>query len=185
MLIVLYEDARIVERGALVYGTKVQTGGSAISIFVHGFGHMHGETHSRLGFLLTATVIAALLVGLVRRHFDWTLLAVVLVAFASFEMSFQSGVYTGRYYLPTFALLAIGSARAISTLPKIPGYVVAGVAFAILLISANGANANVRDWAAGDQLGFPTVSIPLRSDFNICDMASECSCLRCFNPSKV
>ncbi len=153
MLIVLYEDARIVERGSLVYGTRVQTGGNAVSIFVHGFGNMHDETHSRLGFVLTAAVIAALLGGLVRRRFDWTLLAVVLIAFASFEMSFQSGVYTGRYYLPTFALLAIGSARAIRALPKIPGYAVAGIAFAVLLISANGANANVRDWASGDQLG--------------------------------
>lgn len=168
MLIVLYEDATIVERGSLVYGTKVQTGGTAISIFLHGFGHMHDETHSRLGFVLTATVIAALLVGLVRRRFDWTLLAVILVAFASFEMSFQSGVYTGRYYLPTFALLAIGSARAIRALPKIPGYAVTGIAFAVLLTSANGANANVRDWASGDQLGDDLVTAVRSNTQNGC-----------------
>ena len=170
LLIVLYEVAKIVERGSLVYGARVRTGGSAVSVFLHGFGHMHSETHSRLGFLLTAIVLAALLLGLLRRHVDWTLLALILVAFASFEMSFQSGVYTGRYYLPTIALLAIGSARAIRVLPKIPRYAVAGVAFALLLISANGANTNTRDWASGDQLGDDLVSAVALSTNNGCNL---------------
>jgi hypothetical protein len=170
LVLVLYEVIEIVRRGSLIYGGHVKTGGGAVSTFIHGVAHMHEEMHSRIGFALFAVVVAGVAASLWRRRFDWTLFAILIVGLASFEMSFQTGIFTSRYYLPTIALLAVGSARVVRALPVVPRYASTFVVFGLILVSANGAYLNVRSWADGDQLGDDLVTATAAATHNGCHL---------------
>ena len=171
VLAMVLQVARIVQGGSLAYGAHVKAGAGAVSAISDAFRLMHSETHSRLGFLLLATVLAAIAAGVWRRKPDWVLLALLVVGLASLEMSGQTEIFASRYYLPFVALLALGATRAVGSLPL--GYARAIVAGATILIviSAGGAHSNVSDWATGDQLGDDLVAVVRADTHHGCNLA--------------
>ena len=163
VLAMVLQVARIVQAGSLAYGAHVKAGAGAVSAISDAIRLMHSETHSRLGCLLLATVLAAVAAGVWHRKPDWVLLALLVVGIASLEMTAQTKVFASRYYLPLIALLALGAARAIGSLPlRYARATVAGAAI-LIVISASGAHSNVSDWASGDQLGDDLVAV-VRAD---------------------
>ena len=153
ILVVLYEVARIVQRGELVYDTHVKTGGGSITVFAHALRVMQPSTHSFAGFVLLGMVGLGIAIELRRDRVDWVQLALLALAFASLEMSVQTNVYVSRYYLPTLALLAVGAARTVSAFPVYYRRGVIAVALGLGLASSIQAHSTVRHWAAGDQSG--------------------------------
>jgi hypothetical protein len=158
ILVVLYEVVRIVQRGTLVYGAHVKTGSGSISVLSHAFHVMHPSTQSVAGFVLLALAVMGFALPPRPLRIDWIQVAIVVVGLASLEMSVQSGAYESRYYLPTIALWAVGSARTVARFPARvrQGAVAAGAA--LCLASAVPAHSLVSDWAAGDQQGDELVS---------------------------
>jgi hypothetical protein len=160
LLAMLYEVVRIVQRGSLEYGAHVKTGRGAISVFVHAMRVMSHQIMSTLGVVVLGVVLVAVVVGpLSRRHrLDWLLLTILIVALAALEMSVQTEYYESRYYLPSFALLAVGAARGVQMLPvRYLRFVVVG-ACVFAIVSATMAHAQVRRWATADQQGDVVVS---------------------------
>ncbi len=160
VFLMLYEVARIVQRGSLQYGARVQTGGGAVSEFVHALHVMPQQMMSILGVALLVGLVAAVVLGLFRRtrRLDWFALPILVVALAALEMSVQSGFFESRYYLPSIALLAVGAARAAAWLPTryLRFVLLAGCVFA--LFSATKAHGEVERWAADDEQGNAIVS---------------------------
>ena len=160
LLAMLYEVVRIVHRGSLEYGAHVKTGRGAISVLVHAMRVMSHQIMSPAGVVLFAAIPVAVLVGSLSRRqpLDWLLLTVFIVSLAALEMSVQTEYYESRYYLPSFALLAVGAARAVQVLPvRYLRFVVVG-ACVFALVSATMAHTQVQRWATADQQGDVVVS---------------------------
>ena len=170
VLAMLLQVIHIVRGGSLAYGAHVKAGSGAISVLGDAFRVMHSETHSRWGYLLLAASVTPLVVSVWRRRPDWVQLMILVVAFAWLEMSAQTEIFASRYYLPSVALLAIGTARAVSALPQHLSRGILVVASVTTLISAGGAHANVRSWASGDQLGDDLVAAVRRDTHGGCHL---------------
>ncbi len=153
LLVVLYEVIRIVQRGTLVYDAHVKGGTGALSAFTHALRVQYSSTHSFAGLVLIALALGGVLRSLRPLSVDWIQIAVVVLAAASLEMSVQTNVYESRYYLPTLALLAVGSARTIARIPAPARFGVIAAGAVLALVSALPAHSTVRTWAAGDQRG--------------------------------
>jgi hypothetical protein len=155
VLVMLYEVARIVQRGSLEYGAHIQNGRGSVSVFVHALRVMPHQLMSVTGVVVLATVIFALAVGAVSRPLrpDWLLLTILVVALAALEMSVQTDFYESRYYLPSVALLAVGSARAVGGLPTRYLRLLLAGACVLVLVSATKAHVQVERWAEEDQQG--------------------------------
>lgn len=163
VLWMLYEVARIVQHHTLPYGAHVKSGAGAISELVTGLRAMQSELHSVAGLVSLVVVVVAIAVSAWRRRFDWVQAAILVVALASLAMSVQTGYHESRYYIPSIALLAVGTARAIGALPLVYVRALVVAAFVLASVSAISAHSKTRDWAAGDQLGDDLVSV-VRAD---------------------
>jgi hypothetical protein len=169
----LYAVILIVRRGTLVYGAHVQSGSGVISTFREALDQMHPAMQSYVGFVLISTALIALLVSAWGRRFDWTQLALILGALASLVMSTESGAFESRYYLPTTALLAIGTARGAGSLPTWPLRLLLAATLVFAVASAISAHSLVDRWSTEDQHGDDLVAATRQSTHDGCRLRIE------------
>jgi hypothetical protein len=147
---VAIESLRIIGRGDLVYGAEVDAGQG----IVRGLDDLRNWSAEALPAAGRAMVVAALVVTALatalRRKIDVLahgalfsgVLALVLVA--------QSGVVATRYYIPAYALFAVGLASSLARLP-VPVQVVGVVVAVFAFTPPTEVRDEVRAWVDGEE----------------------------------
>ena len=105
---VAVEVALIAERGPLVYGAQVNSGGGIARKTSHFVTQMSANTGSRVGLLLLVALAAGVAASVLRRRPDWLLSGLLVTALCFLAWSAQTDQAAGRYYIPSLTLTAIG-----------------------------------------------------------------------------
>ena len=145
---VAFETVAIAKRGDLVYGMRLQPGGS-IEHFTHVIGQMSTALGSHIGWILFSAVCVGILVSVLRGRPDWIPTGLFVTAAGALAWSAQSGFAASRYFIPTIALLAVALVLLVASLPPAPRWLATGVSLVIAVSSLASARAHVTLWAAG------------------------------------
>jgi len=106
---VALEVARIADRGTLVYGAQVRSGGGVARKTVDFIKNMSTNTGSHIGWLLLGVLAVQVATSMVRRRPDWLLTGLLVTAIASLVWNAQTGQPAARFYIPALTLAAMGS----------------------------------------------------------------------------
>jgi hypothetical protein len=154
---VAVEVALIAERGPLVYGAQVSSGGGVArktSDFITG---MSSNTGSRIGLVLLAALAAGVAASALRRRPDWLLSGLLATALVFLAWSAQTGQSAGRYYIPSLTLTAIGLSIMLARLHQRS----ASVALAAVAVLVGVTAEQFRFWSArpGPALSHPAILV--------------------------
>jgi hypothetical protein len=132
LLHVVIESLLIVGRGDLVYGAEVDSGQG----IVRGLQDLYDWASEALPYAGRAMVVGAFVVTvlatLVRRKVDVLAYGALLSGVLALVLVAQAGVVSTRYYIPAYALFAVGLACSLARLPlavQAAGVVAAVLAF--------------------------------------------------------
>ena len=126
----------ITERGPLVYGAKVNSGGGVARQTTHFLASMSANIGSRIGWLLLLGLAAQVVVNWQRRTPDWLLSGLLATALASLAWSAQTGQSASRYYIPSLTVTAIGFTIMLVRLPSRTASVVLAVLAVLVGLTA-------------------------------------------------
>jgi hypothetical protein len=145
LLHVVVESLRIVGRGDLVYGAEVDAGQG----IVRGLGDLYDWASEALPpagrAIVVGAVVATGLATVVRRKVDVLAYGALLSGALALVLVAQSGVVATRYYIPAYALFAVGLAASIARLP-LPVQVAGILAIVLAFTPPTTARDEVRAW---------------------------------------
>jgi hypothetical protein len=168
---VAVETVLIARRGDLVYDAKVDGGLGAASGFLDLIKSIDEHLTVLATVVLVGAIIAVAATSIVTRTLNNLAVGALLSGVLALLFAGQAGAVVSRYYLPTFALLAIAFSLALARFRRRERVIGLVVVAALGLLYAPGARDKVEAWAGGEREWGEFVRSVIEVDASGCTVA--------------